>query len=844
MNYKFLKEETYNLVTNGEIDKSVFNSYIAFEDDYFILNHNINAVADIIKFLKNQQNIFILNGFMGAGKTKIADFIMNFIDENVLVFKNSYQEAINLDDVLLNLFKDFSIYHNQKKFILPKVESAIFSDKINAYIKYCDMPMLFIFDSFEINMRSKDTQKDILGFINYLSHYEKVKIIICSRTFRKEHMPDGNDIFNVSLSSLTKEEVVDYLNINNINGSNYETEEFYKTIRGHYLLLELSVMIMNLLDMSLTTYSTEYKKSSKNFLEFIISKILSVTAEKYTGVILLLSTIRHGVSAEFLINRMICTYEDIEFLLNKHVIAEKFGKYYVKDYVKNEYINIVNAETKLRTHKYLIELYENELPLKPFDRELFLSRQTMRQEISYHTKKAENINNELERSIKQNANLMQGVNYLSYSKTSGYDEETMKRPKRYIKSIKKTYDNRARFELSNEDSLLLNRVSAKEDNLTQSLQQIVNSSEKNQYDTEQVDEISDNIKIPDSLDDYIEIAQEYEKAYNYSSAILYYKKALSYNEDKLYSVKEPILYTKLAICYKKVQDAETAILMYEKAYDIYKTEYPEKANRILLSIAQIYNELYKFDNAKEVYKRILYSGNITPETEIKVYLDIAEVDDNNLDTISALENVKKALTLAEKLNDIKLLSQCYFKYALFLDDSGKTDFALKYYLRCIQLSKDPDVNNYLAAAYSNLAEISYDSGNYNSSKMYYELAVETDKYLNNYEGLYYSYSKLAELYKNEDSEKTYEYLIKALSSAKHFDDITYVVSVYIEIGDYYLEKQDYKRALKSYILARNLAPANSDDDIVSRITIKINKIKTLTGDVEYIRLINEIKRKH
>ena len=184
MNYNFIKENFKYITENLHNDKSALEVYITGQENDFILNHNIEAISSMLRFLSGTDNIFILNGFMGAGKTYCADFITNFIDDDVLIFKNSYQEAINLDDVFLSMFKDFSVYHNDKKIVLPKIETNIFSEKINSYIKYCNSPMLFIFDSFEINMRSRDTQKDILDFINYLSHFEKVKIIICSRTFK------------------------------------------------------------------------------------------------------------------------------------------------------------------------------------------------------------------------------------------------------------------------------------------------------------------------------------------------------------------------------------------------------------------------------------------------------------------------------------------------------------------------------------------------------------------------------------------------------------------------------------------------------------------------------------
>jgi len=279
MNYNFLKENLNDFIDGTRVNKTALEHSIEGKENSFILKHNIDAISSILNFLNGSDNIFVLNGFMGSGKTYTADFILEFINENVLIFKNSYQEAINSDDILLSLFKDFSIYHNDKKITLPKIESNIFSEKINSYIKHCNSPMLFIFDSFDINTRSKDSQKDILDFINYLSHFEKVKILICSRSFKAQDLISQIGCSEYVLESLSKEEVLDYLEQNEITGSNFEKEILFKSIRGHFLLLELSVFIMQLLRLNLTIFSTEYKKSTKNFLEFLIYKILNTTSD-------------------------------------------------------------------------------------------------------------------------------------------------------------------------------------------------------------------------------------------------------------------------------------------------------------------------------------------------------------------------------------------------------------------------------------------------------------------------------------------------------------------------------------------------------------------------------------
>ncbi len=844
MDYNFIKDIYAPFLRDLRTDDSALESFISPRDNSFILNHNLNALAQILKFMESSDNIFILNGFMGSGKTYVADCFLDFISDDVLVFRNSYQEAINLDDVLLSIFRDFSIYHNEKKVVLPKVESNIFSEKINTYVKSCNVPMLFIFDSFEINMRSKDTQKDILDFINYLSHYEKVKVVISSRTFRQSDLLSGESAQSCTLNPLTIDEMTEYLNENSIKGNKYECDELFKATRGHFLLLELAVLIMQTLKLSLTVFTAEYKNTSKNFLDYLITKLLSVSTERFSKLLTLLTALRHGVSGGFLVNQYFANEADIGFLFQKHIISEKFGKYYLKDYIKNAYVKNISTATKTRIHKYLIDVYEAELPQKPFDRELFLSRLTMRQEIAYHTKKleeAEKIFNQTGRTAIGEA--LQSFKYISYARTGGFEpgmenkQSSAYRPQPLVK----THGKAVRFELSNEDSKLLN-ASSSNNSVEKKMEDISNLELKQDMEKENNSEI-DYDKVPQSMEEYIEIAQNYEEAFNFSSAIIYYKKALTYKDDLMFKVKEPIIYTKLAICYKKIQDSEQAVKLYEKVYQLYLKDSPDKANEILLSIAQIYSEVYKFDKAKEIYKRILYSPlGVSSKMVVRVYLDLSELEDNNLDIEAAAKYAKKALSEAEKLSDIPLLCECYFKYALTLDDGKNTNLAIKYYLRCVQTSKDVNVNEFLASAYSNLAEISMDGRNISAAKMYYEMSIDADKEHNNYEGLYYSCTKLADLCKKDNPQKAHELLVTALGAAKRLDDISYTVSAYIEIGDFYSEQSQFKQALKSYILVKTLAPQHSED-LQGKINKKINKVKLQLGDVEFLRLMNEIKKK-
>lgn len=847
MDYSFIKDNLKTIINGTRVDKTALETLFEKKEVPFILNHNIDVISSAIKFLDSvSENIFVINGFMGDGKTYITEFLLDFIPENVLIFKNSYLEAINLDDIFLSLFKDFSMYHNDKRVYLPKVETSVFSEKINAYIKYCDAPMLFVFDAFEINTRSQDAQRDILAFIDYLSHFEKVKIIICSRTFRTEDLLSNSGSVGYSLKPFTQEDVNDYLKLNGIDGSSYEKEALYKVTRGHFLMLDFSVLIMKLTGLSLNSFTNEYKKSTKNFIDFLISNVLNVSSDKFVKLLLFLSTIRHGITFDFLVMNQIASFDDLEFLIRKKIVTENYGKYYLKDYMKTEYCKNISVKSKIKVHKYIIDLYESELPKKPFERNLFLSRQTMRQEISYHLSKIDALQGEFQKSGKSSLASPKNFNYLSYSRTSSYDENANKTleeqqniPSVVIKQEKKeTSAPKPEFP---QEGLLFVNSSSKQDIQSENSLDVDSIASEEDFEKDLLSDVMD--EVPDTIDDYMKIAHGYEEAYNYASAILYYKKALTYKSDPSYTEKEPILYTKLAQCHKKIQDVDSAVKAYEKVYSIYSVQNNDKANDVLLSIARMYSDIYKFDKAKEYYKRILYSsGGVSLNTVIRVYLDMAEVEDNSMDTETAIKYLQKALKEAEKSTDVKMLLECYFKYALLLDETGRTEMATKYYLRCVQTSNNPEINTFMSSAYTNLAEISMDSHNMAAAKMYYELSIEADRKQNNIEGLYYSYSKLALLYQKENPEKAYELLLKALAAAKKFDDVNYAVSVYIEIADYYLNLKNYKQALKSFLLAKRLVNPNSNEGLQIKINDKINKMKILLGDVNFMRIVDEIKK--
>ncbi len=97
------------------------------------------------------------------------------------------------------------------------------------------------------------------------------------------------------------------------------------------------------------------------------------------------------------------------------MVFEDRGRVYVQDYLKNEVDRFAPATLLLKIRQYIIDLYQTQLPLKPLERDICISRQTMRKEIEFQTFF-------LPKKPKLNENKPVDINYLSYSNVFSIDK--------------------------------------------------------------------------------------------------------------------------------------------------------------------------------------------------------------------------------------------------------------------------------------------------------------------------------------------------------------------------------------------------------------------------------------
>lgn len=838
MQYKFLNDNILGLMKNKQINESVLDNFVTEEKNLLLLYNSFESFLDLTQFLNTNNNVFILNGFMGSGKSALIDLLPKILCQQVLLFNFNCFEATTLDDILLSLYTDFIDYHNKRKIFLPKTDSTIFSDKVNAFIKASPFPILFTIDSFEVLNKYPDKKTDIINFLNHLAKFDKIKIVISARNFDDELLASDTKLSNSIMRSLDGERFNNYLQKNGISANFFRAEELFKNTRGHYLYASMIVNILPILKITIDNLLEEYSKRNSTFYDFLVFKILTLVPDNFLKLLWFLSLIRHGVSEKFLIENDFATKEDIAYLESRMVLSREFGLLYLKDYIKTELSKTLELITKLKIHNFLEELYDSQLPKKPSERDLLISRATMRKEMEYHKKIVENSN--LQQHSKSGGADNIDFSYLSYSKTVGHEWNPPKTTYeiKNVPEIKIIQPKNKRFELSKEELALLNSTSKEDEDEESFIEEITSAQESVKEQSPK------QVEVKETLEELIKDAQKFEKSFDLESAVLSYKKAISHSEDPLFEIKKPLILTKLAICYKKLHDSEKALKHFEDVYNIYAQKEPVKANYILLSIAQMHNETFKYTLAKNVYEKIL-SSNVKnpPSLLIRVFLDLADIEDNNSNVNKAIQYCEKALIELEKTDDLKLSGEVYFKYALLLDDTGKIDDAFKYYQKCIEVSEDVTINRYVSSAYSNLASIYSEQNNTAMAIKHYELAVDADKNLNNYEGLYFGYSKLAHIYQSRTPSKALEYLIKAMSAAKRLNDNFYCASAYLDLGDFYYNRKIDDKALKAYFLARKLILKQPNSENVQRVNTRINDLKVRLGTSKFSKLIDEFKTK-
>lgn len=789
---------------DGIIDKKNLLKNETGSINPFLLENNVSQIENIHNFLRSQKSLLLVNGFLGTGKTRVVNYALSFVSEPTVVLSYNCYETTILDDILLSFFEDFKNLALKNLIRQPKAKFDNFTQKIDAYFGAIDNPVVIVVNSFEMVL--KDNKSEILDFLFHLQQRNNIKIIIISRKFNYEEFA-SIDYEQLAILALEKSIFEKYLRAEGVRLIGPVSDELYKYSRGYFFYTSLSLDVINSHKLNIVDFLKGYTKSFLSYNDFILREALSFVDPVSGHLFRFLTAMRHPVSANLLKTLNLYNEERIRFFLDKQILSQDKNMIYLQDYYKEISANSIPDSVFVKLHRACVDLYKTQLPLKPFERDLLISRQTMRAEIEYHSM-----------FIPQRLNLTQPVSSLEKPMQIHADSK----PQDQISAEPELNEDKLKnisfiFDTEEDEKKIMSEIA-------ESINKFIDYSNKTLNETEN--------KL--SLSGLINSAKDEENQYNYKKAVAFYQRSLLQKDDDDFYTFLPTIYTRLAECYEKLSDWFNALRYFDLALEFYTSAGDiDKIAEMKLAVTNIFYITFKHDKAKELVNEILQEKQISDELKIKANMVAAVL--YNEDLLKSYSYYKKAVELVQPLMDKSLLADLYFKYALCCDELDETEEAVLYYRKCADIDKN---NPHLAAALSNLAVIFDETGMNELAARYYQKSLDVDELNNNNSGIYASALKLAEMNSKHSPDKAELFFKKAIKSSLQLGDKNYKSAAYLEYGDFYMSHRNIRQALKCYVMALNSVDNNKD--LKQNILRRLKDLKIRLGN-KFEELERELK---
>lgn len=788
-----------NLFINEISDKKIFlNTSGAFLNPVLAEN-NLNQFCQMSEFFKSDKFLMLVNGFLGTGKSSVTDYFLKFLKTEVITLKYNCYETTILEDLLLSFFERFKELAAENIIQEPKMRSENFVQKINSYFMSITSPVVIVLDSFEEVL--KNNKPEILEFLKHLSQTGRVKVVIISRKFDYEDFENVFDYTKISIGALEKHLFEKYLKSSDIKLIGPVSDELYKHTRGYFLYTALAVKIIKIRGLSLYEFIGGFSKSFLSFNDFILREALALVDPVSGHLFRFLTVIRHPVSINLLKAFNLFDEFKIKVFIETMILSKDENMIYLKDYYKSIAENSIPDNVALKLHRSCVELYNTQLPLKPMERDLLISRATMRSEIEYHS------------MFLPKKPVIKPKHVLEHAEPSNIEEPVEIPQKKDISSI------RFIFESEEEEFSIMNKIA-------DSINEFIT------FTDEQLKEIEKENNM--SILELVNRARQEENNFNFKRVVMIYQRCLMMKNDSDFQTFQPIVYTKLAGAYAKLSDWFNSLKYYEEAAKIYSSAGDIlKLSEIKFEIANIYYMMFKRENAKEVLTEIISLKNLHPDSYVKSYILLADLSDDDVD--KAYEFLKSALEHAEDSENESLLAELYYKFAIASDEKGETKQAVMFYKNCVEIDKEK--NPFVSGAYSNLAAIYEEADAKDSAIRFYEMSLAIDEENNNLNGIYLSSMKLASLNRRKAPEAAFKFYTRAYETACKLNEVFYKVSSTLAFGDFYLYSKNPEQALRKYFLAKSIAEGNLSENNLKKIERRIEDLKLQLGEEKFNEIV-------
>ncbi len=817
------------------------------EDARFFLQHHYLRIENIYDFLHSEEKIMALCGFQASGKTKTIECALKFLPENVCTITLDCAYSVCLDDIMLFVYNKLKKFCEQRKIVLKKPSSPDFKEVLKECLQQLKMPIVIVLNSFEHCLRDENKEQSA-AFLKFLQSFPNIKVILSARQLNeKDEVFEGIKISKYISKALEYDAMVELFKQNNFDLKEDAAQKIYEYSRGYYGYEVMLVNILRAFSLTPEGFLAEHESRNMPYDNFLIDKLLTLVSDNVRNILEFLCILRINFPAKTIYSLNFATSEEIEYLQKKNLICVFDGNIYVKDFVKELVLAETKTYTKFKIHKFLADFFESQLPLKPKERAVELSRQTMREEIKFHTHfiKANTLSEKPSQS--RLPQTVANMSYISYSRglkdhlspnmTEMMENTNFDKSKIIEGSDGTLFEFDSPAAVSSLKNLDIKEM--KERAKKKLLQQKAEPPEK-EVNTPQETQIQEETKKQnETIENILVKADEYSRKEEY-------RKANELYEEVVYKIKDTALqaevFEKTGKNYKKTNDYISAIDFLERAFDLKEKNGNKKdLAELLLNIADLYKDTYKNTKAQNLYYQLLAEYELSDIYLIKCYLGLSDLENSQQNPNIVADYFRKIFDKMDKIDDKSLRAEVYFKYALFKDDENKIDDALKYYNLSVETAPEFENNIFLSSCFSNIASIYEEKGKKDLAHKNLQKALELDKRNNNLEGIYYCNSSLANLLQNQDKKAAKNYYILAIKYAKLLNDDFYVASSHMNYGDFLSKTGENKAAIKQYLIAKKHINKETADDNLRMIDFRLNDLKIKMGKDSYFDAIREIR---
>lgn len=388
---------------------SSFLSATANYDDFInmpsgeINNHLQKNNEVILKkaftFFQNDSKILLINGFAGVGKIQISEHTLSYLDKTSITLKYVCCRSTRLDDIHLNFMNILSKKIPAKnKAELDAIESI--SDKIEYILSTSELkfvPVLYNFDSIK-----EENKQDILNYIFSITEKERVKTIICAKTFDTDLIPEKLKYIKIMPKALSKELFEVYLKEFGIKITPAMVDQLYRLSRGYFFSACVSAKIMINQELTINDFIVQYTNSGEKFDTFLAKAYYKLIVGTTKSAFNLFLTLNHGLNLKVL--QQIGSYPEniLKMLATNYYIYKRGELYYPTEFLEIQLKDFVAEEI---SKKRLATYYEKQLSLPPEERDFIISRASLHDEIALckgiEPETDDKISNDAEKSVKQ-----------------------------------------------------------------------------------------------------------------------------------------------------------------------------------------------------------------------------------------------------------------------------------------------------------------------------------------------------------------------------------------------------------------------------------------------------------